>query len=204
MSTVNEHPVELFIPAFPEWMDGREVLVAKAIDIHEALDSKQKVSTWIKRRIRRYGFQEGVDYLIHQTVTQLPHLGGMRTASTTDYLVTLDMAKELAMVERTEMGRHVRRYFIECEKQYVANLLGDAQDRVQEDAHLVVDPAALAIDLRFADSAAINRQAWADVAGENAHRFHARREALLRQQRQISHRAAYQARMEFNRPVWAR
>lgn len=204
MTTATQHSVELFIPAFPEWMGGREVLVANAIDIHEALASKQKVSTWIKRRIRCYGFQEGVDYLLHQTVTQVPHQGSHRSTSTTDYLVTLDMAKELAMVERTEMGRRVRRYFIECEKQYVANLLDDARDSEQDDPCLVVDPAALAIDLGSADFAAINRQAWADVAGENTNRFHARREALLRQQRQIRQRAAQQLSMHVNRPVWAR
>ena len=203
MTTAQQNAGELFIAAFPEWMSGRTVLAAYARDVHEALNAKQKVSTWITHRIRCYGFQEGVDYLLHQTVTQVPHQGGIRTASTTDYTVSLEMAKELAIVERTEIGRRVRRYFIEYEKEYVANLLDDARDDEQDDPCLVVDPAALAIDLESADFAAINRQAWADVAGENTNRFHARREALLQQQRQIRQRAAQQFQMQVNRPVWA-
>lgn len=101
------------------------------------------------------------------------------------------------------MGRRVRRYFIECEKEYVANLLDDARVRKQHDPFLVVDTAALAIDLGCADFAAINRQAWADVAGENTNRFHTRREALLRAQRLIRQHAAQQFQMQVNRPVWA-
>ncbi len=204
MSTVNQHPTELFIAVFPEWMRGRRVFVAKAIDIHKALDLKQEQLTWIKRRIRCYGFQEGVDYKIEQATTHLPRQVGLCTTKTTDYLVTLDMAKELAMVERTELGRRVRRYLIECEEECIANWIDDARDREQDDPYLVVDPATLNIDLRFADSTAINRQAWADVSGENTQRFHARREALLRHQRQILRHAERQLLIEDDRPFWAR
>ncbi|TPG77361.1 antA/AntB antirepressor family protein [Pseudomonas arsenicoxydans] len=50
----------------------------------------------------------------------IPQRGGDRRS--TDYLLTLDMAKELAMIENSEIGRQVRRYFIEREKQLVAVL----------------------------------------------------------------------------------
>ncbi len=57
----------------------------------------------------------------------------------------------------------------------------------------------IAIDLFNANIQAINRQAWADVAGENTARFHARREELLRKQRQLRNRAL----MQFHRSYWA-
>ena len=64
---------------------------------------------WITRRISEYDFIQGEDYLLQRVRTK----GRPRT----DYYLTLDMAKELAMVERNDKGRQARRYFIDCEKQ---------------------------------------------------------------------------------------
>lgn len=91
--------------------------------LHHALGVRRDFSTWIKARIAAYGFVRGTDYI------PLPHFGeqcfqGVRDRI--DYALTLDMAKELAMVERTEMGRQVRRYFIECERRLVAERVGEA------------------------------------------------------------------------------
>ena len=82
-----------------------------ARELHTFLESRQDFSDWIKNRIRQYGFAEGVDYLIHKFMNN--PLGGRPVI---DYHVSIDMAKELAMVERSDKGREARRYFIECEK----------------------------------------------------------------------------------------
>ena len=84
-------------------------MVCNARELHGFLQSGQEFANWIKDRIEKYGFIENQDFLIN-----LSESGGGRPA--TDYHITLDMAKELAMVERNEMGRKIRRYFIECEK----------------------------------------------------------------------------------------
>ncbi|ECQ1863758.1 phage antirepressor Ant [Campylobacter coli] len=67
-----------------------------------------KFADWINRRINHYDFIENQDYIIELVYTK----GRPRK----EYYVTLDMAKELCMVENNEKGRQARRYFIECEK----------------------------------------------------------------------------------------
>ena len=89
---------------------------AKTVDareLHGFLGSKQDFTTWVKSRIGKYGFIEGEDYLLHKKMEQ--HESGAKLR--TEYTLTLDMAKELAMVEANERGQQARRYFIEAEKQ---------------------------------------------------------------------------------------
>lgn len=90
---------------------GDLIETVNARELHTFLESRQDFSDWIKNRIRQYGFAEGVDYLIHKFMDN--PLGGRPVI---DYHVSIDMAKELAMVERSDKGREARRYFIECEK----------------------------------------------------------------------------------------
>lgn len=93
-------------------LGNEQQLGVNARDVYAWLESKQDFSTWMKKRISQYGYKEGVDYLLHKTVDQLPSGAKYKI----DYIVTLNMAKELAMVERTDKGRQVRLYFIEQEK----------------------------------------------------------------------------------------
>lgn len=67
---------------------------------------------WIARRISQYGFIENQDYIIQVTYT------GRRPRK--EYFITLDMAKELCMVENNDKGKEARRYFIKCEKELQA------------------------------------------------------------------------------------
>jgi phage anti-repressor protein len=105
------------IPVEAGKINGQTTQLVDARLLHEFLESKQDFSVWIKSRIRKYGFFENEDYLLHKIVEQVPHQGGVRTTARIDYHLTLNMAKELAMVERSEKGRQARRYFIACERQ---------------------------------------------------------------------------------------
>jgi len=87
-----------------------ENLIVEARIIHQKLKSKQKFSDWIKNRIADYGFKENEDFFLI-----LGKSTGGRKAQ--EYLLTLDTAKEIAMVERNEIGRQIRKYFIQKEKE---------------------------------------------------------------------------------------
>ncbi len=67
-------------------------------------------TTWIKARIGMYEFEQGVDFTtFHKIVERSEHVRGSSTA--TEYHLSMDMAKELSMVERTAKGRQARKYF---------------------------------------------------------------------------------------------
>ena len=92
--------------------DGRTVVNAR--DLHEFLESRKDFSSWIKDRIERYDLVENEDYVI-----LLPQKGeqtGRGGHNKIDYVLTLDAAKELSMVEGNEKGKQARKYFIACEK----------------------------------------------------------------------------------------
>lgn len=89
----------------------QSVPTVNARELHSFVQSKQEFANWIKARIDKFGFIEGQDYLVDKFVNN--PLGGRPTL---DYYLTIDMAKELAMVENNDKGREVRRYFIECER----------------------------------------------------------------------------------------
>jgi len=89
--------------------------VVNARELWKALKVGRDFSTWIKGRIEEVGAVENLDYCL------LPEMGeqkGRGGANRIDYILTLDTAKEMAMLERNEMGKMVRRYFIEAEKRY--------------------------------------------------------------------------------------
>lgn len=79
-----------------------------ARSLHGWLGHKRMFAHWIKERITDYGFEEGTDFL--------PIVAKTKGRPRKDYLLTLDMAKELSMVERTDVGRETRRYFIRMER----------------------------------------------------------------------------------------
>lgn len=81
--------------------------------LHEKLMTTTKFADWIKRRIRQYGFVENEDFF-SLLKNEKRVIGG---TTSIDYIFTLDSGKELAMVENTEQGRAIRKYFIEVEKQ---------------------------------------------------------------------------------------
>lgn len=78
--------------------------------LHEFLEVKTSYKDWFPRMIE-YGFIEGTDFC-----SILSESTGGRPA--TDHAIKLDMAKELAMIQRTEKGKQARQYFIQIEKDY--------------------------------------------------------------------------------------
>lgn len=88
---------------------GKDVVSARVL--HQFLEIPTKFTDWWARRLAEYPcFEENVDFC-----SILSESTGGRQAQ--DFVITLDMAKELSMVERTDKGQQARRYFIDCEKQ---------------------------------------------------------------------------------------
>lgn len=104
------HMNTTLVPVFNGQLDGRALQLCDARDLHIFLGVGRFFSTWIKERIEQYGFVEGEDFL-----PVLAKSTGGRPCQ--EYHLTLDMAKELAMVENNDQGRKVRRYFIVMERQ---------------------------------------------------------------------------------------
>lgn len=90
--------------------------------LHARLGNGDEFAHWIRDRIEQYGFVEDQDFVSFWEDSQKPR-GGRRRR---EYAITLDMAKELAMVERTMLGRVIRRYFIDCERRFLETQVKEA------------------------------------------------------------------------------
>jgi len=90
---------------------GTEINSVNARELWAFLECKSRFNDWIKNRIEKYDFVDGIDFT---TITKNLVNGG----KSTEYIISIDMAKELAMVENNFKGRQARRYFIEVEKRY--------------------------------------------------------------------------------------
>ncbi|MFN4236873.1 MAG: antA/AntB antirepressor family protein [Vogesella sp.] len=118
------------IPLSTRRIGDDAIQTVNARELHAFLEVGKVFAAWIQERIQQYGFVENQDYVIG-----FPNLENQNTGWTVDspilanqqvgrggdrrskeYHLTLDMAKELAMVERNQKGREARRYFIQCEK----------------------------------------------------------------------------------------
>ncbi|PTL18598.1 oxidoreductase [Staphylococcus gallinarum] len=82
-------------------------------ELHQALEVGTRYDKWFDRMIE-YGFENGVDY-----VSQVEKVHGQKRAHTYEqinHIMTLDTAKEIAMIQRSEPGKRARQYFIQVEK----------------------------------------------------------------------------------------
>jgi phage anti-repressor protein len=91
-----------------ETLNHELVKTVNARELHAGLGVGNHFRTWIKRRIEKYDFIQDVDFITVKTDAQ---------NGAVEYFITLDMAKELSMVERTDKGKEARQYFIKMEKQ---------------------------------------------------------------------------------------
>ena len=102
-------------------------------ELHAALGIETRYNDWFPR-MAEYGFEEGKDYC-----SILSNGDGFGKAATkTDHQLTLDMAKELCMIQRTDKGKECRQYFLELERKWnspeivMARALQFSQKKVQE------------------------------------------------------------------------
>lgn len=87
--------------------DGTQAVMGR--DLHAFLEVRDNYTDWMKRMIA-YGFSAGQDF---SEFSDKPKGAGRPR---TDHIVSLDMAKEISMIQRTDKGKQARQYFIECER----------------------------------------------------------------------------------------
>nr|DAX96023.1 MAG TPA: AntA/AntB antirepressor [Caudoviricetes sp.] len=88
--------------------DGAQAVMGR--DLHTFLEVSTRYNDWIARLIEKYGFIAGQDF--YSKMSKTPN-GGRPSEN---HVLTLDMAKEISMVQNNTKGRQARRYFIECER----------------------------------------------------------------------------------------
>lgn len=101
--------LEKLLPIVSGQVETTEQVIS-ARDLHSFLGIKSKFATWITNRIKQYEFIENEEFISFSKNLE----NGGRTK---EYAITLQMSKELCMVENNEKGKIARRYFIEQEKQ---------------------------------------------------------------------------------------
>ena len=112
-------------------VNGEAIQTVSARELHEFLEVKSRFNDWINNRIEEYEFIENQDF-----VTFTKNL--VKGRPSIEYHISLDMAKELSMVERNAQGKMARQYFIDCEErlrrvapeEHEAALLGWRKNRV--------------------------------------------------------------------------
>lgn len=92
-------------------INGAEVNSVNARDLHRVLESRYQFADWIKTRLEETDARENIDYIVFSEKSE-------KGRPLIEYALTTDIAKEIAMLERNEIGKKVRRYFIEVEKAY--------------------------------------------------------------------------------------
>lgn len=100
-------------------------------EIYSHLGVKQQYADWIKLAIEKYDFIEKEDFTIHKFVNG--------RATQKDYVVSMDMAKELCMVSNTPKGKETRKYFIVAEKQSQKLLTVSEQIALMAQGHQQID-----------------------------------------------------------------
>lgn len=89
--------------------DGAQAVMGR--DLHRFLEVKTSYKDWFPR-MAAYGFEEAKDYALK--IEHTPSPAGMKEKL--NHIISLDMAKEISMIQRTDKGKQARQYFIECEK----------------------------------------------------------------------------------------
>lgn len=89
--------------------------VVNGRELYEALGIKTPYTQWFDR-MKEYGFTENVDFTTVSQKCEIANTGGYQEKI--NHAIKLDMAKEIAMIQRNEKGKEVRQYFIQVEKDF--------------------------------------------------------------------------------------
>lgn len=105
------------VPVVPGTIGNIQCLTVDGRALHGTLGVRRVFAAWIQGRIEKFGFVEGQDFEVFSNSGK--NSEGGRPSQ--EYRCSLDMGKELCMVENNEKGRIARRYFIECERRLLSN-----------------------------------------------------------------------------------
>lgn len=106
-----------------EVKDGKQLVSAR--ELHNFLEVTERFQQWFDKRVKKYDFIENEDY----TGCKVFHT--LARQEIQDYAITIEMAKELSMVQDNAKGKIARKYFIQCEK-VAASLSGYYMDHIKE------------------------------------------------------------------------
>ncbi|WP_215844000.1 antA/AntB antirepressor family protein [Acidithiobacillus montserratensis] len=130
------------IPVSTQQIGENTAHTVNARDLHAFLEVGKDFSTWIQDRIRQFEFVKNQDFIIFPEIGENSKVG----RPSKEYALTLDMAKELSMVERTTKGKEARQYFIECERRLREPATGSRMVAMAEGIHhALTDPDSLRI-----------------------------------------------------------
>lgn len=140
-----------------------EAMTVSARDLHDALEVTTPFRIWFPRMCE-YGFASGADFNPNKNVRVQEEGNREVSREVTDYQISIDMAKEICMIQRTEKGKEVRRYFIDLEKawntpeQIMARALKIADRKInhltEQNKALVADNEQMKPKALFADAVA--------------------------------------------------
>ena len=156
------------IPMGDSDIGGQKVRTVNLRTLHGYLENGDHFSDWVKDRVAQYGFMEGADFVTVSEFTETVKNGRTYRSPRTEYHGTIDMAKELAMVERNEKGKQARLYFIECERRAKEGpALPDLSDPLVLQ-HLLADHLSKRIE---AERRAVEAEKVAEAATETVAAF---------------------------------
>ena len=94
-----------------EVKDGQQLVSGR--ELHKFLEIKTPYTQWFER-MAEYGFIENTDFIPVSQKSESGGISGVKVVQ--DHLMTLNMAKEISMLQRNEKGKQARQYFIKCEE----------------------------------------------------------------------------------------
>lgn len=112
MKNQKQQPAPVKVEVFEAEIGGVKQRCVDARQLHSKLENATPFHMWIARKIEEYCFEQDSDFC-----TNLCKSSGGRPS--TEYTISVEMAKELCMLERSEVGRATRKYFIECERKLI-------------------------------------------------------------------------------------